>query len=143
MGWVNTLQGLIVPGMFNVFSTFIFRQFFLDFPQELEEAAHVDGLDTFGIFWKIVVPNSTGVFISLGVLGLIRSWNSFLWPLVVGQSKDTWTVQVVLSTFLTAQTIDLPALFMGAAIGIAPIIVIFFIVQRYIVEGVKVTGIKG
>jgi len=143
MGWVNTLQGLVVPGMFNVFSTFIFRQFFLDFPQELEEAARVDGLGTLGIFWKIVVPNSTGVFISLGVLGLIRSWNSFLWPLVVGQSKDTWTVQVVLSTFLTAQTIDLPALFMGAAIGIAPIIVIFFIVQRYIVEGVKVSGIKG
>lgn len=143
MGWVNTLQGLLVPGMFNVFSAFIFRQFFLDFPQELEEAARVDGLSTFGIFWKIVVPNSTGVFISLGVLGLIRSWNSFLWPLVVGQSKDTWTVQVVLSTFLTAQTIDLPALFMGAAIGIAPIIMIFFVVQRYIVEGVKATGIKG
>jgi multiple sugar transport system permease protein len=143
LGWVSTLQGLLIPGMFNVFSTFIFRQFFLDFPIELEDAARVDGLGIFGIFWRVVVPNSTGVFISLGTLGLIRSWNSFLWPLVVGQSRDTWTVQVVLSTFLTAQTINLPALFMGAAIGIAPIIIIFFIVQRYIVEGVKVSGIKG
>jgi multiple sugar transport system permease protein len=142
LGWVSTLAGLIVPGMFDVFSVFIFRQFFLDFPQELEDAAQVDGLGTFGTFWRIVVPNSKGVFISLGTLGLIRSWNSFLWPLVVGQTRDTWTIQVVLSTFLTAQTINLPALFMGAAIGIIPVVLIFFIVQRYIVEGVKVSGIK-
>lgn len=142
LGWVSTIQGLVVPGMFDVFSVFIFRQFFLDFPNELEEAAKVDGLGTFGTFWRIVVPNSKGVFISLGTLGLIRSWNSFLWPLVIGQSRDTWTVQVVLSTFLTAQTINLPALFMGAAVGIIPVILIFFIVQRYIVEGVRVSGIK-
>jgi multiple sugar transport system permease protein len=142
LGWVSTLAGLVIPGMFDVFSVFIFRQFFLDFPKDLEDAASVDGLSTFGTFWRVVVPNSTGVFISLGTLGLIRSWNSFLWPLVVGQSRDTWTVQVVLSTFLTAQTINLPALFMGAALGILPVIAIFFIVQRYIVEGVKVTGIK-
>ena len=70
--------------MFDVFSVFIFRQFFLDFPNELEEAACVDGLGTFGTFWRIVVPNSKGVFISLGTLGLICSWNSFLWPLVIG-----------------------------------------------------------
>lgn len=143
MGWVNTLSGLVVPGIFDVFSVFIFRQFFLDFPIDLEDASKVDGLGTFGTFAKIVVPNSTGVFISLGTLGLIRSWNSFLWPLVIGQTRDTWTVQVVLSTFLTAQTINLPALFMGAAMGILPIIFVFFFVQRYIVEGVKVTGVKG
>ena len=89
-----------------------------------------------------MIPNSTGVFVALGTIGLIKAWNAFLWPLVVGQSKDTWTVQVVLSTFLTAQTINLPALFMGAFVGILPMLIIFFVVQRYIVEGVKVTGIK-
>jgi len=142
MGWVSTMQGLIIPPMFYVFSAFIFRQFFLDFPQDLEDAARVDGLGHLGIFWRIVVPNSTGIFVALGTIGLIRAWNSFLWPLVVGQSRDTWTVQVVLSTFMTAQTINLPALFMGAAVGILPMLVIFFLVQRYIVEGVKTTGIK-
>ena len=142
LGWVSTLPGLIVPGIFDVFSVFIFRQFFLDFPKELEEAAEVDGLSTWGTFWRIVVPNSKGIFISLGTIGLIRSWNAFLWPLVVGQTRDSWTVQVVLSTFLTAQTINLPALFMGAAVGIVPILIVFFIVQRYIVEGVRVSGIK-
>lgn len=143
LGWVSSYPGLIVPGIFNVFSVFIFRQFFLDFPRELEEAGKVDGLGYFGIFWRIVLPNSTGVFIALGTISLIKSWNAFLWPLVVGQSKDTWTVQVVLSTFLTAQTINLPALFMGAAIGILPMILIFFVVQRYLVQGVSTTGLKG
>jgi multiple sugar transport system permease protein len=142
IGWVNTLPGLIVPPMFYVFSVFIFRQFFLDFPQALEDAGRMDGLGDFGIFWRIVVPNSTGVFVALGTIGLIRSWNSFLWPLVVGQSRDSWTVQVVLSTFMTAQTINLPALFMGAAVGMLPMLIIFFLVQRYIVEGVKTSGIK-
>jgi len=142
LGWVSTYQGLIIPAMFYVFSAFIFRQFFLDFPQELEDAARVDGLGTFGIFWRIVVPNSVGVFTALGTIGLIRSWNAFLWPLVVGQSRDTWTSQVVISTFMTAQTVNLPAIFMGAAVSILPVLLIFFVVQRYIVEGVKTTGIK-
>lgn len=142
IGWVNTMPGLIVPPMFYVFSVFIFRQFFLDFPQALEDAGRIDGVGDFGIFWRIVVPNSTGVFVALGTIGLIRSWNSFLWPLVVGQTRDSWTVQVVLSTFMTAQTINMPALFMGAAVGIAPMLLIFFVVQRYIVEGVKTSGIK-
>lgn len=143
LGWVNTLQGLAVPGIFSAFTVFIFRQFFLDFPQDLEDAARVDGLEHFGIFWRIVVPNSVGVFVSLGVLALIRSWNAFLWPLVVGQTKDTWTVQVVLSTFLTAQTVNLPALFMGTVMSVLPIVLLFFFVQRYIVEGVKLSGVKG
>ncbi len=142
LGWISTYQGLIIPAMFYVFSAFIFRQFFLGFPQELEDAARVDGLGTFGIFWRIVVPNSVGVFTALGTIGLIRSWNAFLWPLVVGQHRDTWTVQVVISTFMTAQTVNLPAIFMGAAVSILPILLIFFLVQRYIVEGVATTGIK-
>ncbi len=143
LGWVSTYAGLIVPGIFNVFNVFIFRQFFLDFPHELEDAGKVDGLGYFGIFWRIVLPNSVGVFIALGTISLIKSWNAFLWPLVVGQSKDMWTVQVVLSTFLTAQTINLPALFMGAAIGILPMILVFFLVQRYLVQGVSTSGLKG
>ena len=143
LGWVNTLQGLVIPGVFSAFTIFIFRQFFLDFPQDLEDAARVDGLEHIGIFWRIVVPNSVGVFVSLGVLALIRSWNAFLWPLVIGQTKDTWTVQVVLSTFLTAQTVNLPALFMGTLVSVLPVVLLFFLVQRYIVEGVKLSGVKG
>jgi multiple sugar transport system permease protein len=143
IGWVNTLQGLIVPGLFNTFAAFLFRQFYLDFPNDLEDAGRVDGLGYWGLYRYILLPNSLGIMMALGIITFIGSWNSFLWPLIIGQTSDWWTVQVVLSTFLTAQTINLPALFMGAAIAVLPLIVIFIAMQRYIVEGVTATGIKG
>ncbi len=143
LGWVNTLQGIIVPGLFNVFAAFLFRQFFLDFPSDLEDAGRVDGLGYWGIFWRLVLPNSTGILISLTAINFIANWNSFLWPLVIGQESSSWTAQVVLSTFLTAQVINLPALFMGATITILPPLILFLFLQRYIVQGVRLSGIKG
>jgi multiple sugar transport system permease protein len=142
-GWVNTIQGLVVPFLFSTFAAFLFRQFYLEFPTDLEEAGRVDGLNYWGIYRRIVLPNSLGIMISLGMITFISSWNAFLWPLIIGQTSDWWTVQVVLSTFLTAQTINLPALFMGAAIAVLPLVVLFVFAQRYIVEGVKTSGIKG
>jgi multiple sugar transport system permease protein len=143
IGWVNTLQGLIVPGLFNTFAAFLFRQFYLDFPNDLEDAGRVDGLNYWGIYRYVLLPNSLGIMMALGIIAFIASWNSFLWPLIIGQTSNWWTVQVVLSTYLTAQTINLPALFMGAAIAVLPLVIIFIAMQRYIVEGVTVTGIKG
>jgi multiple sugar transport system permease protein len=142
-GWVNTIQGLVVPFLFSTFAAFLFRQFYLEFPQDLEDAGRVDGLNYWGIYRYLLLPNSLGIMMSLGMITFIQSWNSFLWPLIIGQTSDWWTVQVVLSTFLTAQTINLPALFMGAAIAVLPLVVIFIFAQRYIVEGVAVSGIKG
>jgi multiple sugar transport system permease protein len=144
LGGVGTLWGIVVPGLFNAFATFLFRQFYLDFPVEIEEAARLDGLGYFGIYRSMVLPNSLGIMMALGILSFIYSWNAFLWPLVVARAdKDAWTVQIVLSTFLTAQTINLPMLFMGAAVGAAPLVVIFLVMQRYIVQGVRLSGIKG
>ncbi|MDP9469344.1 MAG: carbohydrate ABC transporter permease [Chloroflexota bacterium] len=140
---VNTLWGIVVPGLFNAFATFLFRQFYLDFPIEIEEAGRLDGLGYFGIYRGLLLPNSLGVMMALGILSFIYSWNAFLWPLVIGQSPSTWTVQIVLSTFLTAQTINLPMLFMGAAVGAAPLVIVFLVMQRYIVQGVRMSGIKG
>jgi multiple sugar transport system permease protein len=143
LGWVSTLQGLVLPAMFSGFTTFLFRQFFLGFPHELEEAGRVDGLGYWGIFWRIVVPNSYGIIAALSVITFIASWNSFLWPLVIGQDQSAWTIQVVLSNFLNAQVLNLHELFIGAAISILPLVIIFFFLQRYIVEGYKQSGLKG
>jgi multiple sugar transport system permease protein len=143
LGMVNTIWGVVVPGLFSAFAVFLFRQFYLDFPVEIEEAGRLDGLGYFGIFWRLLLPNSSGILIALGILSFINSWNAFLWPLVVGRTPQSWTVQVVLSTFLTAQTINLPMLFMGAAVGALPLVIVFLIMQRYIVEGVRLSGIKG
>ena len=143
LGWVSTLQGLVVPGLFSGFTVFLFRQFFLSFPRELEEAGRVDGLGYWGIFWRIVVPNSWGIISALSVITFIASWNAFLWPLVIGQDSSAWTIQVVLSNFLNAQVLNLHELFIGAIIAILPLVIIFFLLQRYIVEGYKQSGLKG
>lgn len=143
LGWVSTLQGLVVPGLFSGFTTFLFRQFFLSFPKELEEAGRVDGLGYWGIFWRVVVPNSWGIISALSVITFIASWNAFLWPLVVGQDDSAWTVQVVLSNFLNAQVLNLHELFIGTALAILPLVIVFFILQRYIVEGYRQSGLKG
>jgi multiple sugar transport system permease protein len=143
LNWVSTLQGLVVPGVFSGFTAFLFRQFFLSFPHELEEAGRVDGLGYWGVFWRIVVPNSTGIISALSVIAFINSWNAFLWPLVIGQDQSAYTVQVVLSNYLNAQVLNLHELFMGAIVAILPLVIIFVILQRFIVEGYKQSGLKG
>jgi multiple sugar transport system permease protein len=143
LGWVSTLRGLIIPGLFSGFAAFLFRQYFLNFPKELEEAGRVDGLNYWGAYWRIVVPNSLNFFAAIGVITFIGNWNAFLWPLVIGQSDTSQTVQVVMSTFITAQTINLHELFAAAAIAILPLVLIFIFLQRYLVQGVAQTGIKG
>jgi multiple sugar transport system permease protein len=141
--WVDTYQWIIVPVLFSGFTTFLFRQYFLNFPRSLEEAARVDGLGYFGAFWRVVVPNSGAFFAAIAVITFIASWNAFLWPLIIGQDASMWTVQVALSTFLTAQTINLHELFLAAAVSIAPLVLVFVFLQRYLVQGVAETGIKG
>lgn len=142
LGGVNTRWGIIAPGLFSAFSIFLFRQFYLRFPSEVEEAGRLDGLSYFGIYRHLLLPNSLSIVMALGILTFIGSWNSFLWPLVIGQDPSTWTVQVVLSTFLTAQTIDLAQLFTAAAVGVAPLVIVFLLMQRYIVEGAKFSSGK-
>lgn len=143
LGWVSDLRGLIIPTLFNGFVAFLCRQYFLGFPKELEEAARVDGLGYWGAFWRIVIPNSKGFLAAIGVITFVTSWNAFLWPLVVGRSPDSWTVQVALSRFLTAQVVNLPQLFAAAAVGILPLVFVFLFLQRYLVQGVAQTGLKG
>jgi multiple sugar transport system permease protein len=142
LGWVSTLRGLIVPGLFQAFATFLFRQYFLNFPRELEEAAQLDGTAYWGTFWRIVVPNSKGFVAAIGTITFIGSWNAFLWPLVIAPDQNSWTVQIALSTFLTAQTINLSELFVAASIAILPLVIMFVFLQRWIVEGVERSGIS-
>ncbi|MER8002252.1 carbohydrate ABC transporter permease [Streptomyces sp. NPDC095613] len=141
LGWISTLRGLIVPTLFNAFAVFLFRQYFLGFPRELEDAAKVDGLGHWRTYWRIVVPNTRPVFAAVGAIVFIGSWNSFLWPLVIGQDRDAWTVQVALATFTTAQTVNLHELFIAAAVSILPLLVVFVVLQRHIVAGAERSGI--
>lgn len=142
LGWVSSLQGLIVPGLFQALIVFLFRQYFVNFPRELEDAGRVDGLGYPGTFFRIVVPNSLAFVAAVSTITFIGSWNAFLWPLVIGQDAGSWTVQIALSTFLTAQTINLHELFIAATFSILPILLLFLGLQRFIVQGVESTGIN-
>ncbi|MET7664542.1 carbohydrate ABC transporter permease [Streptomyces sp. NPDC005356] len=141
LGWISTLRGLIVPTLFSAFACFVFRQYFLGFPGELEDAARVDGLGHWRTYWRVVVPNSRPVFAAVGTIVFIGAWNSFLWPLVIGQDRDAWTVQVALSSFTTSQVVRLHELFIAAAVSIVPLLVVFLFFQRWIVAGVERSGI--
>ena len=143
LGWVDTYRGLIVPGLFSGFTCFLFRQYFLGFPKELEEAARVDGLGYWGAYWRIVVPNSLNFFAAMATITFINGWNSFLWPLVIGQSPDAWTVQVALSNYMTNQTVVFHMIFMATAFSILPLVFVFLFLQRWLVQGIAQTGIKG
>ncbi|MFB6944227.1 carbohydrate ABC transporter permease [Streptomyces sp. NPDC060286] len=143
MGGVNTLWGIIAPGLFNPFAVLLFRNFYLQFPTEIEEAGRLDGLGWLGLYRRIALPSSGAMLASLGALAFIDSWNAFLWPLVIGQDPSAWTAQIALSTFLTSQTINLPGLFAGAVVTITPLVAMFLVAQRYIVEGIATSGLKG
>ncbi|ANH91403.1 carbohydrate ABC transporter permease [Streptomyces sp. NPDC057197] len=141
LGWISTLRGLIVPTLFSAFACFVFRQYFLGFPRELEDAAQVDGLGYWRTYWLIVVPNARPVFAAVGTIVFLGAWNSFLWPLVIGQDQSAWTVQVALSSFTTAQVVRLHELFVAAAVSILPLLAVFLCFQRWIVAGVERSGI--
>jgi multiple sugar transport system permease protein len=143
LGWVNTFQGLIVPTLFAAFNVFLFRQFYLSFPVELEEAGRLDGLGHIGTFVRIVAPNTLAFASALTVLSFIGAWNSFLWPLVVGSTGNVRTIQVYLSSFLTAQSFDFTGLFAAGLLAVLPIVVVFVFLQRWLVRGVAETGIGG
>ncbi|MET9898810.1 carbohydrate ABC transporter permease [Streptomyces sp. NPDC006446] len=143
LGWVDSLRGLIIPGLFSGFTCFLFRQYFLGFPKELEEAARMDGLGYWGAYWRIVVPNSLNFFAAIATITFISGWNAFLWPLVIGQNPEAWTVQVALSSYMTNQTVNFHLIFMATAISILPLVFVFLFLQRWLVQGIAQTGIKG
>jgi multiple sugar transport system permease protein len=142
MGGVNTQWGIIAPGLFNAFAVLLFRNFYLRFPSAIEEAGRIDGLGHLGVYRRIALPNSTSMLAALGALSFIESWNAFLWPLVIGQDPSSWTAQIALSTFLTAQSVNLPGLFAGAVVTIVPLAVMFLAAQRHIVQGITLSGLK-
>lgn len=140
-GWIDTYRGLVIPAAFSAFATYLFRQFFLDFPEELEDAARVDGCTPWGVFWRVVVPNSKEIIAAVGTIVLLGAWNAFLWPSLVGRD-NTRTVQVALSQFMTSQGVRLPELFMGSIIAILPMLVMFLFLQRYLVRGFTTSGLR-
>ncbi|WP_123041545.1 carbohydrate ABC transporter permease [Cohnella candidum] len=143
LGLGNSYWGLIVPSIFNAYGIFLFRQFYRDFPKELEEAAYMEGLSLAGTFFRIAFPLSVPIIVPLTIGFFLANWNSYLWPLVITQDEKLWVVQqelahIVGGGYFTPWNIVLAA----AVIAAIPTFILFFIAQRYLVEGIKMSGIK-
>lgn len=143
LGWIDTYQALILPGIFTAYGTFLLRQFFLTLPKELEDAAKIDGCSLFGIYSRIILPLSQPALATLTIFTFLGSWTNFMWPLIVMSSPERYTLPVGLAYFQSLHFTDWTLLMAGAMMMIAPIILVFMFTQRYFVEGIKLTGIKG
>jgi multiple sugar transport system permease protein len=141
IGWINTYQGLILPGVTSAFGIFLIRQYLQGLPRDYEEAARMDGASEFQIYWQVVLPMLTPAIATLGTLQFLNYWNEFLYPLVITTKADMRTLPVGLATLQTP-TGGLPALLAGTTITIVPTVIVFLFFQRYFVRGIATTGLK-
>ncbi|WP_309569723.1 carbohydrate ABC transporter permease [Deinococcus sp.] len=145
LGWTNSYAGLIVPAMFSAFGIFLMRQFFLALPVELEEAAVLDGSSTLNTFWRVMLPLTGPALATLTVFSFMASWNNFLWPLLIVSDRNLMTLPLALATLqgvYPGQT-QWNLIMAGTVVTVAPMILVFLLAQRWVVEGVTTSGLKG
>lgn len=143
LGWLDTLLAIVVPGAAGAFGVFFMRQFFLSLPKEFEESARIDGAGPFATFFRIMLPNATPAMVTLLVLSFLTNWNDFIWPLYVLFNDSRLTLPVGLSKLQGAYTIDYPVIMAGAVIASVPVLLLYTFVQRYVIDGVASSGVKG
>ena len=142
-GWLDSVWAIIVPGAATAFGVFFLRQFFISLPGDIEEAARVDGAGDFRIFTQIILPLSRPALATLAVLTFLSNWNDFIWPIYVLLSPDNLTLQPGLSVLQGTYSTHFGIVMAGAVIASVPVLVLFTLAQRQIVESVATTGIKG
>jgi len=143
LGMVNSYPGLILPFLAGPFGVFLMRQFFQSLPDELIHAARVDGAGEWRIFWSIMLPLCKPALATLGILTFLASWNNFLWPLVVAQTEERYTLPVALAIYAIGENNSNYGLLMAGAVAIVvPVLVVFLLLQKHFVRGIAMTGIK-
>lgn len=142
-GWLDSYWGIMFPGMMTAFGTFLMKQFFETVPNDFLEAARVDGLNEFAIFWRIALPLVTPALSALAIFTFLSNWTAFIWPLIVTTSKELYTLPVGLASFAVESQIQWELIMTGAALATIPTLAVFLLLQRYIVRGVVLAGLKG
>jgi multiple sugar transport system permease protein len=142
MGMLNSYAGLIVPAIFNAFGIFLLRQYYISLPRELEEAAIVDGAGYWRIYWSVILPLSRPIVASLAILFFLANWNAFLWPLTVVNDPNLWVVQVGISSFRSQYASSWNYIMAASTIVALPMLVLFVIFQRQIMDSIKTSGLK-
>lgn len=147
LGWIDTFKPLIVPVFFvggfgNAFNVFLLRQFFSTIPYDLDDAARIDGASTFQIYYLIILPLAKPALIIVAILAFMYHWNDFMWPLIVINSMEKFTVPLGLNAFKGSYVTDWNLLMAAAVIALLPCVILFFLAQKYFVRGVVLTGLK-
>ncbi|MBF0543533.1 MAG: carbohydrate ABC transporter permease [Candidatus Riflebacteria bacterium] len=142
IGWMNTYMALIVPWLASVYSVFFLRQFFLQLPKDLFEAAMIDGCSRFQFYYKVLLPLSKPPMVTLAIFSFLASWNSFVWPLVVTNDTELRVIQVGLSYFSSEAGTRWGALMAASTLTIVPLVIMYFFAQRQFVESQAMTGMK-
>ncbi len=143
LGWIDTYQGLILPGIVNPFAVFLLRQFFLEIPKEIEDASRIDGCSRVGTFWHVVLPMSVPAVITVALISFQAGWDAFLWPLVVTNSETLRVAQVSVATLIGGDVVNWDQVFTASAVLALPSLVLFLVFQRFYVRGGALTGLKG
>ncbi|PZE21104.1 carbohydrate ABC transporter permease [Paenibacillus xerothermodurans] len=144
IGWMDSHLAIIVPAaLFNAFGVFLLRQFVKGIPNELEEAAVVDGANPFTIYWKVILPLIRPALAALAIFSFLGTWNNFLEPLIYLNTPEKFTVPLLLNTFKGLYAADWALLMAGTTISVVPVLIVYVIAQRQIIEGITLTGIKG
>lgn len=143
LGFINTYWALIVPGLYSPFGIFLMRQFMFSLPNELFDAARMDGASELRIFTQIVLALIKPALSALGIFQFLGHWNDFVWPLIVLSNEKLFTLSVALARFREEEVVDMPAVMSGAAISIVPVLVVFLVLQRQFIAGIAFSGMKG
>ncbi len=142
-GWLDTVFAVMVPGAAGAFGVFFMRQFFLSLPRELEEAALIDGANRLQIFFRIILPLSKPALATLAVLSFLTNWNDFLWPVYVLFNPESQTIPPGLFLLQGSYNTNYAVIMAGGVVASLPVLLLFFVAQRYIIEGVSRSGLKG
>lgn len=143
LGWLDTYWGIMFPGLMTAFGTFLMKQFFEGVPDDFLEAARIDGLNEFTIFWKIAMPMVVPAISALAIFTFLGNWTAFFWPLIVTTSPELYTLPVGISSYSTEAAIQWELIMTAAALGTIPTLLVFLVLQRFIVRGVMLAGLKG
>ncbi|HMA21456.1 MAG TPA: carbohydrate ABC transporter permease [Gemmatimonadaceae bacterium] len=143
MGLINTYMGVIIPGLASIFGIFLVRQYALAIPDEMLDAARVDGASEFRIFWSIVVPGILPILATLAIWTFLATWNDFMWPLIVLSDEAHYTLPVALANLSGEHVQDTELMMAGSVITIIPVMLVFLFLQRYYIQGVMAGSVKG
>lgn len=142
MGFINTYWAILIPGMASIFGIFLIRQYALSIPDSLIEAARMDGATDFQVYWKVILPLCKPILITLAIFTFMGTWNDFLWPLIVLNDQEMYTLPIALANLMGEHVQDTELMMAGSVMTVLPVIILFIVLQKYYIQGIMMGGVK-